>query len=91
MKKWLSARINPKFRPNLVPNCGEDLFFFDFNRIRGQNLLNFWSKPFLFFSLQWNSETVSELGATFPLNFIRITNAFGQGLESVPPMQNFII
>ena len=26
-KNWLSAPINPEFRPNTVPNCGEDLFF----------------------------------------------------------------
>ena len=29
-KKSQPARINPKFRPNIVPNCVEDLFFFFF-------------------------------------------------------------
>ena len=36
-KKWLSAPINPKFRLNMVPNCGEDLFW--------GSSIEFWDKP----------------------------------------------
>ena len=38
MKKWLSVRINSKFRPNTALNCGEDLSFYGLQSNSGQHL-----------------------------------------------------
>ena len=88
MKKWLSAPINPTFRPNIVQNCGKDLcfLFLVFDQVLGQTPPNFGEDLSLFFFswYQSNSGTTSEHEVNFRLNFGCIPNAFGQVFESVP-------
>ena len=84
-KKNQPARINPKIRPNMVPNCGEDLLFFIFifclYLISREKHCNFRRRPFFF----WSSLNLGDGITLISLKYYCRPNAFDQGCKSVPP------
>ena len=68
MKKQ-TARINPKFWPSIVPNCGEDLFF-GLYLISGKKHFNFRRKPFFL----WSSFNFGDGITLFSLKYFRKTD-----------------
>ena len=67
---------------------GKTIFFPLISLNLGDKIPSIFGKD-LFFGLQSNSGTESELEVKFAPNFMRIPNAFGKGCKSVPPHVKF--